>query len=104
MSIPASTSRTLVFSTTNPYFTQDGISRTLDLYYRTDKPYEDQGGNYELVTTGAGIRVSGCPSVRPIPYSSAAAGADKIKPGTNIPAAYLAYADTYGFSSNSIPL
>ncbi len=45
-----------MFSTTNPYFTQDGISRTVDLYYRTDKPYEDQGGNYELVTTGASMR------------------------------------------------
>ena len=43
--------RTLVFSTTNPYFTPEGISRTLDVYYRTDKPYEDQGGNYQLVTT-----------------------------------------------------
>lgn len=34
--------RTLVFSTTDPYFTRDGISRTVDLYYRTDKPYEDR--------------------------------------------------------------
>jgi Outer membrane protein/protective antigen OMA87 len=45
-----------VFSTTNPYFTADGISRTLDVYYRTDKPYEDQGGNYQLVTTGTSVR------------------------------------------------
>ena len=48
--------RTLVFSTTNPYFTPEGISRTLDVYYRTDKPYEDQGGNYQLVTTGTSVR------------------------------------------------
>lgn len=49
--------RTLVFSTTDPYFTQDGISRTFDVYYRTAKPYEDQGGNYELVTAGTSVRL-----------------------------------------------
>ena len=48
--------RTFVFSTTDPYFTQSGISRTLDLYYRTDRPYDEQGGSYQLVTTGTSIR------------------------------------------------
>ena len=48
--------RTLVFNSVNPYFTPDGISRTIDLYHRTSRPYEDQGGNYQLVTTGAGLR------------------------------------------------
>ena len=48
--------RTLVFNSVDPYFTTDGISRTIDVYYRSSKPYEDQGGNYELVTTGAGLR------------------------------------------------
>jgi outer membrane protein insertion porin family len=27
--------RTIVFSTTDPYFTPDGISRTIDVYHRT---------------------------------------------------------------------
>ncbi|GAB1386629.1 hypothetical protein MASR1M59_17770 [Melaminivora sp.] len=48
--------RTLVFSTTDPYFTKDGVSRTLDVYYRTARPYEDQGGNYQLVTAGGSVR------------------------------------------------
>ena len=96
--------RTLVFSTTNPYFTQDGISRTLDLYYRTDKPYEDQGGNYQLVTTGASMRFGVPFSETDTVFFGGGIEQTKIKPGTNIPAAYLAYADTYGFSSSSIPL
>ena len=96
--------RTLVFSTTNPYFTADGVSRTLDLYYRTDKPYEDQGGNYELVTKGASIRFG-------VPFSETdtvffGGGMEQIsiKPGTNIPAAYLNYADRFGYNSTAVPL
>ena len=96
--------RTLVFSTTDPYFTQSGISRTFDLYYRTDKPYHDQGGNYEIVTTGTSVRFG-------VPFSEVdtvffGGGLEhtRIKAGTNIPAAYLAYADAYGYSSNGVPL
>ncbi|MCB1978017.1 MAG: outer membrane protein assembly factor BamA [Burkholderiaceae bacterium] len=96
--------RTLVFSTTNPYFTQDGISRTIDLYYRTDKPYEDQGGNYELVTTGASARFGVPFSETDTVFFGGGLEQTRIKPGTNIPAAYLVYADRYGYSSSAVPL
>jgi len=96
--------RTLVFSTTDPYFTRDGISRTVDLYYRTDKPYEDQGGNYELVTTGGGLRFGVPFTETDTVFFGAALESNRIKSGTNIPAAYLAYADRYGSSSSSVPL
>ncbi|MBA4112576.1 MAG: outer membrane protein assembly factor BamA [Verminephrobacter sp.] len=96
--------RTLVFSTTNPYFTPDGISRTLDLYYRTDKPYEVQGGNYELIATGGGVRF-GVPFTEiDTVFFGGALEQTRIKAGTNIPAAYLAYADRYGATSTSVPL
>ncbi len=45
-----------VLSTVNPYFTADGISRSLDLYYRTTRPLSEQEGDYRLVTPGASIR------------------------------------------------
>ena len=96
--------RTFVFSTTNPYFTADGISRTFDLYYRTDKPYEDQGGNYELVTTGASMRFGIPFSETDTVFFGAGLERSQIKPGTNIPAAYLAYADRFGYTSTSVPL
>jgi outer membrane protein insertion porin family len=48
--------RTLVFSTVDPYFTDDGISRSLDLSYRTQKPQNSQGESYQLVTPGASVR------------------------------------------------
>ena len=96
--------RTIVFSTTDPYFTKDGISRTLDLYYRTAKPYADMGGDYQLVTAGGSVRFG-------IPFSEIdtvffGAGLEntRIKEGTNMPAAYLAYMRDYGSSSFAIPL
>mgnify|MGYP003493444230 CR=1 FL=1 len=96
--------RTLVLSTTNPYFTQDGISRTLDLYHRSSKPYQDQGGNYELVTQGASVRFG-------VPFSETdtvffGGGLERttIKPGTNMPAVYLAYAEEFGYTSLAVPL
>jgi len=96
--------RTLVFSTTNPYFTHDGVSRTLDVYYRTDKPYQDQGGNYELVSTGASIRFGIPFSETDTVFFGGGAENNRIKAGTNIPAAYLAYSNDFGSSSTSLPL
>jgi outer membrane protein insertion porin family len=96
--------RTIALSTVNPYFTPDGISRTIDVYHRSSKPYEDQGGNYELVTSGASLRFG-------VPFSELdtvffGTGLERttIKPGTNIPAAYLAYADRFGYTSYTVPL
>ncbi|PWW46467.1 Beta-barrel assembly machine subunit BamA [Melaminivora alkalimesophila] len=96
--------RTLVFSTTDPYFTQDGVSRTLDLYYRTAKPYEDQGGNYELVTAGASVRFGVPFSEVDTVFFGGGAEQTRIKAGTNIPAAYLSYAEKFGSSSVAVPL
>lgn len=96
--------RTLAFNSVNPYFTADGISRTIDVYHRTSRPYDEQGGNYSLVTSGAGMRFG-------IPFSEVdtvffGAGAERteIRPGTNIPAAYLAYANRFGYTSTALPL
>jgi outer membrane protein insertion porin family len=96
--------RTLAFNTVDPYFTPDGISRTIDVYHRSSRPYDEQGGNYQLVTSGAGLRFG-------IPFSEVdtvfiGGGFERtqIRPGTNIPAAYLAYADRFGFTSHTFPL
>ena len=96
--------RSIVLSTTDPYFTQDGISRTFDVYDRSSRPYQDQGGNYRLLTAGASVRFG-------IPFSEIdtvffGGGAERtqIKTGTNIPASYLAYADEVGLTSYSLPL
>jgi outer membrane protein insertion porin family len=96
--------RTLVLSSVNPYFTPDGISRSFDLYHRSSKPYEDQGGNYELVTSGASVRFGVPFSELDTVFFGGGVERTQIKPGTNIPAAYLAYAQAAGYTSTSLPL
>ena len=95
--------RTMVVSTTDPYFTVDGISRTVDLYYRSAKPYQDQGGNYRLITMGGGLKFGVPVTERDTVYLGVNAERTEIRTGTNIPAAYLAYADRYGYKSTSFP-
>jgi outer membrane protein insertion porin family len=55
--------RTLVLSQFDPYFTEDGISRYSDLYYRTSRPLYYLGdSDYSIINTGTSLRFG-------IPYS-----------------------------------
>jgi outer membrane protein insertion porin family len=96
--------RTIAFNSVDPYFTADGISRTIDVYHRSSRPYEDQGGDYQLVTEGVGLRFGVPFSEVDTIFFGGTLERTQIKPGTNIPAAYLAYAERFGFTSNAIPL
>lgn len=96
--------RTFVVNSVNPYFTADGISRTIDLYHRSSRPYEDQGGNYQLITSGLGLRFGIPFSEVDTVYFGGSAERTQIKPGTNIPAAYLEYAERFGYTSSAVPL
>ena len=95
--------RTVVVSTTDPYFTSDGVSRTVEAYYRSAKPYQDQGGNYRLITMGAGLKFGVPVTEQDTVYLGVNAERTEIRTGTNIPAAYLAYADRFGYKSTSFP-
>lgn len=95
--------RAVVFKTTDPYFTQDGVSRTIDVYHRTSSPYEDQS-YYQLVSSGGSLRFG-------VPFTESdtvyfGAGVEKttIVPGTALPIAYGNYASQYGYDSVGIPL
>ena len=48
--------RTLVFSTTDPYFTNDGVSIGYDLYTRRYSPNKTDTYQYQTDTTGAAVR------------------------------------------------
>ncbi len=95
--------RTLVFNTTNPYFTEDGVSRTIDLYQRNSKPYADID-SYAIETTGASVRFG-------VPFTESdrvffGAGIDRtaIVPGNLLPTVYMDFANQFGLVSNAIPL
>lgn len=95
--------RTAVVSATDPYFTANGVSRTVDVFYKSQKPYQDQGGNYTLVTMGGGLKFGVPVTELDTIYVGINAERTQIKPGTNIPAAYLAYAERFGYASTSFP-
>ncbi|MBE0473885.1 outer membrane protein assembly factor BamA [Rhodoferax sp.] len=95
------TNRLMVLNTTDPYFTEDGVSRTLDLYYRTTKPYEDPD-RYQLVTAGAGIRFG-------VPFSETdtvffGLGVENSTIKGSLPTTWAAYVKDYGDSSTAVPL
>ncbi len=96
--------RTIAVNTVNPYFTPDGVSRAVDAYYRTSRPFQEQGGDYRLNTAGASVRFGVPFSEQDTIYFGAGVESTKIVPGTNIPAAYLAYANRFGYTSTGLPL
>ena len=95
-----------VLSTTNPYFTADGVSRTFDLSYTTSSPLNTQGEGYRLITPRAAVRFG-------FPLSESdtiflGAGAEQtqieINTTTGLPVAYRNYTDAFGKRSTAVPL
>ena len=96
--------RQLVLSTIDPYFTADGISRSIDVYDRTSQPLSGQGGDYKLKTRGASIRFGVPFTETDTVYFGSGYESLTIVPGTNLPVSYQDYANQFGYKSNSIPL
>ena len=96
--------RQIVLSTIDPYFTADGISRTIDVYDRTSKPLSGQGGDYALKTRGASIRFGVPFTENDTVYFGSGYEQLTIVPGTNLPVSYQTYANQFGYKSDSIPL
>jgi len=95
-------SSALLISTTDPYFTEDGVSRTMELYKKTYSPYENSG-YYKLITEGAAIRF-GVPFTEiDTVYFGAGIEITTIRPGTSLPVSYKAYGDEYGYTSGAVP-
>jgi outer membrane protein insertion porin family len=99
----SSSNRTLVLSTVDPYFTVDGISRAIDLFYRTNKPINDQGEEYKLITPGATLRFG-------VPFSEFdtvffGLGIEQTTIDGNVTnKSYRDYRELYGATSTAVPL
>ena len=96
--------RQVSVTTTDPYFTQDGISRTVDVFYRTTRPYTQQGGDYQLITPGVNVRFGVPFTETDTVFFGGGLESTKIVTGTSMPAAYLDFAKHYGATSQSVPL
>jgi outer membrane protein insertion porin family len=98
------TSRSFEFSTVEPYFTTDGVSRALSVFYRTTRPFNSLGDAYQIATPGASIRFG-------VPFSEydtvfMGIGWERTKIGATagIPNSYFLYRQAFGESSTAWPL
>ena len=96
--------RQLVLSTIDPYFTADGISRSIDVYDRTSQPLSGQGGDYKLKTRGASIRFGVPFTETDTVYFGSGYESLTIVEGTNLPNLYKTFAVERGYKTNSVPL
>jgi outer membrane protein insertion porin family len=104
-------SRTIAFSQTNPYFTDDGVSRSYEVYTRTTRPPAVNIGEYRIRQTGARVSFG-------VPFSELdtvffGAGLERTTVDTDStsPLRYQRYVESMGVpggigsvSSTSIPL
>ena len=97
--------RNFRFNTVDPYVTNDGVSREIDLYYWTYRPYSDDSATkyYQLQTAGGALRY-GVPftEIDKI-YFGVGIETTRIKPGYQLPLAYDAYIREYGERSTYVP-
>ena len=101
----SSLNRTVVINTTNPYFTQDGVSRTFDLYHRVFRPYlYIDPGSYSLETTGTSVRFGVPLTERDTVYLGVGYERTSIMTGTYLPTAYSDYISQFGTASSAVPL
>jgi outer membrane protein insertion porin family len=96
--------RNLVLSTTDPYFTRNGISRTVDVFQRTTRPFLGDVNAYSLINSGAGLRFGVPVTETDTVFMGVNAEQTEIRTGTGLPDAYLEYAQKFGATSSALPL
>ncbi|CAM3536949.1 outer membrane protein assembly factor BamA [Bordetella sputigena] len=98
------TNRAAVLSHTDPYWTKDGISRTTSLYYRQQRPFIDNDGEYRVDTMGLGMNFGVPISEYDRIILGASVERNKVHLDSNSPQAYQEYVDQYGDSTTSVLL
>jgi len=96
--------QSLTLSNYDPYFTEDGISRFSDVYYRTSKPLYYVGDpDYRIKSVGGDLKFG-------VPYTEVdrvffgtALEAYQISTTINTPQPYLNYAQSYGIAAPGYP-
>ena len=93
--------RTAALSATDPYFTDNGVSRTVDVFYRTTNPSSISLGDYTLRTVGAGLTF-GVPFTE---YDTVFFGARYEHTGIDIfdtsPQTYIDYVAQFGSTTSA---
>ena len=96
--------RNIVLSSTDPYFTEGGISRTMDLFYRTTRPYYGDLNAYSLINSGVGLRFGVPVTEKDTVFVGANVEQTQIRSGSGLPDAYIEYSNQFGATSRALPL
>jgi outer membrane protein insertion porin family len=96
--------QSLALSNYDPYFTEEGISRYTDLFYRSSKPLYYVGDtDYQIKSVGSNIKFG-------VPYTEVdrvffgtGLEAYQIQTTVNTPIPYLTYAQSYGIAAPGYP-
>jgi len=80
--------RNIVLSTTNPYFTENGISRTFDVFHRTSRPFFGDLNAYQIVNSGLGIRFGVPVTERDTVFVGANLEQSGVRSGNGLPDVY----------------
>ena len=96
--------RSAVLAHTDPYFTNDGISRTTSVYYRTMTPYSNNPGMYQVTTLGSGLSFGVPISEFDRIYGGASVERNTIGLYDNSPLAYREYVYNYGETTTAVIL
>ena len=98
------TQRALVLSTFDPYFTVDGISRSIDLVYRKGRALNQLTDEYETGNQRLGMTFGVPFSEYDTVYFGMAADRQVIGTAIGLPLAYLNYRVLFGEKSMAYPL
>lgn len=96
--------RTVVLSSIDPYFTDNGISRSFDIYYRTTRPSNSQGEEYKLVTPGLAVRFGVPFTELDTVYMGIGWEQTSIHGSSSLPNYYFTFREQYGQTATTVPL
>jgi outer membrane protein insertion porin family len=88
--------RTIALSHTDPYFTDDGISRSFELFSRTTTPIIGSIGYFKILSTGANLRFGVPFSELDTVFFGAGVERTNVTTFTGSPYRYLKYVSDFG--------
>jgi len=94
--------RTVAVSQTTPYFTVDGISRTVDAYYRTITPASISLGDYRIKSRGLGMSFGVPFSEVDTVFFGARYEGTAIELQTTSPLTYVNFVNTFGAQTHAL--
>ncbi|HEY5798855.1 MAG TPA: outer membrane protein assembly factor BamA, partial [Burkholderiaceae bacterium] len=100
--------RTIALSQVDPYFTDEGISRSYELFVRTQRPFQLATGDYRIITSGGRISYGVPFSEYDVVFFGIGLERTKIETYVNSPLLFQRYVQQYGdgftATTNSLPL